>query len=71
MGIVANEIQDGTVNCEIFFLYFIGGGKVTGIIPTSLSAKEQAGKLIGNTVVVKNMHERKLLMYQKADAFIG
>jgi hypothetical protein len=47
------------------------GGRVTGIIPKFLVAREHA--LIGGQelVVVDGMHQRKQLMFERADAFIA
>jgi uncharacterized protein (TIGR00730 family) len=47
------------------------GGEVLGIIPDVLTPREVAGEQIGETVVVENMHERKAMMAQAADAFIA
>ncbi|ORZ36470.1 hypothetical protein BCR44DRAFT_152518 [Catenaria anguillulae PL171] len=44
------------------------GGKVLGIIPTALAAF--AGELIGETIMVEDMHVRKQLMNQYSDAFL-
>lgn len=46
------------------------GGKVTGVIPESLIAQEQPLKSLDELIITKTMQERKLLMQQKADAFI-
>jgi len=47
------------------------GGRVTGIIPKFLVAREHA--LVGGQelVVVDGMHQRKQLMFERADAFIA
>lgn len=45
------------------------GGEVLGIIPTFLIGKERALETVEH-VVVTNMHERKMLMYQRADGFV-
>jgi len=47
------------------------GGRVTGIIPKFLVAREHA--LVGaqELVVVDSMHQRKQLMFERADAFIA
>lgn len=45
------------------------GGHVTGIIPEMLYASVQHNT-ITELIVVKNMHERKALMYEMSDAFI-
>lgn len=47
------------------------GGKVTGIIPEFL--KEREHPLIGEyeLIVTKDMHERKQIMFDRADAFVA
>jgi uncharacterized protein (TIGR00730 family) len=47
------------------------GGRVTGIIPKFLLKREHA--LVGaqELVVVDSMHQRKQLMFERADAFIA
>jgi uncharacterized protein (TIGR00730 family) len=47
------------------------GGKVTGIIPEFLQAREHP--LVGQyeLVVTQNMHERKQIMFDRADAFVA
>ena len=47
------------------------GGEVLGIIPAVLTPREVAGEQIGETIIVENMHERKAMMAQEADAFIA
>lgn len=47
------------------------GGKVIGIIPEALVAKEVAHLGLTELRVVKTMHERKALMVELADAFIA
>jgi uncharacterized protein (TIGR00730 family) len=48
-----------------------GGGKVTGIIPAFLSAKERMLRDVDELVVTENMHERKMMMYERSDAFVA
>ncbi|MBX3480679.1 MAG: TIGR00730 family Rossman fold protein [Caulobacter sp.] len=45
------------------------GGRVLGIIPTFLLGREQPFDDV-ETVVVHNMHERKMQMFEAADAFV-
>ena len=45
------------------------GGAVQGIIPTFLRGREQPFDDV-ETVVVDNMHERKMMMYERSDAFV-
>lgn len=45
------------------------GGKVTGIIPDFLMARELGHSRLTELVVVQSMHERKREMFERADAF--
>lgn len=47
------------------------GGQVTGIIPESLISLEHPMDNLTELVVVQNLHERKMLMYERSDAFIA
>lgn len=47
------------------------GGGVTGIIPGFLSEKEKMLRDVDDLIVTENMHERKGLMFEKADAFVA
>jgi uncharacterized protein (TIGR00730 family) len=47
------------------------GGRVTGIIPSFLSEKEQMLKDVDELIVVDDMHERKMLMFRRSDAFVA
>ena len=47
------------------------GGKVTGIIPEFLVAREHAHKNVRNLIVTRDMHERKRTMFEMADAFVA
>jgi uncharacterized protein (TIGR00730 family) len=47
------------------------GGRVTGIIPEFLTAKENALARVQEMVVTRNMHERKQLMFERSDAFVA
>jgi len=44
------------------------GGSVLGVIPAFLVPRE-AGSAGADTMVVKSMHERKLMMFEQADGF--
>lgn len=46
------------------------GGKVTGIIPRHILTHEIQHKNLTELHIVENMHERKSLMAEKADAFV-
>lgn len=58
MGVVADAI-------------LADGGRVTGVIPEALAAKELAHGDIQDLRVVGSMHERKALMAELADAFVA
>ncbi|WP_044398699.1 TIGR00730 family Rossman fold protein [Lacinutrix sp. Hel_I_90] len=45
-------------------------GKVIGVIPDFLKTKEIASNLLTELIVTKNMHDRKVIMYEKSDGFI-
>jgi uncharacterized protein (TIGR00730 family) len=58
MGIVADRV-------------LASGGRVTGVIPEALVAREVAHKGLSDLRVVASMHERKALMADLSDAFIA
>jgi uncharacterized protein (TIGR00730 family) len=47
------------------------GGTVTGIIPRFLLSRERRMDDLTEVVVTENMHERKMLMFERADAFVA
>ncbi len=47
------------------------GGHVTGIIPDFLMAKERMLSDVQDTIVVSDMHTRKQMMFERADAFVA
>jgi uncharacterized protein (TIGR00730 family) len=58
MGTVARAVLDA-------------GGEVTGVIPSFLKERELLLEDAQETVVVPDMHTRKQIMYERADAFIA
>ncbi len=58
MGITARAVLDS-------------GGHVTGIIPGFLRDREQMLTATQETLVVPDMHTRKRLMFERADAFVA
>ncbi|MBX9775924.1 MAG: TIGR00730 family Rossman fold protein [Xanthobacteraceae bacterium] len=58
MGAIADSVVDH-------------GGQVTGIIPDFLKAREMMFKRAQEMVVTRDMHERKRLMFERADAFVA
>jgi uncharacterized protein (TIGR00730 family) len=57
MGIVAHSVK-------------ASGGKVIGILPELMNKKGIACDFADEIHITKNMHDRKLMMEEKADAFI-
>ena len=58
MGVIADAVLDA-------------GGRVTGVIPEALAAKELAHGRIQDLRVVSSMHDRKALMAEFADGFVA
>ena len=58
MGIVADAVMNA-------------GGNVIGVIPKALMDTEVGHQHISQLLIVKDMHERKALMAEHADAFIA
>ena len=48
-----------------------GGGHVTGIIPDFLKKRERMLDEAQETIVVPDMHTRKQMMFERADAFVA
>ncbi|MFD1063650.1 TIGR00730 family Rossman fold protein [Winogradskyella litorisediminis] len=57
MGVVADEVINGK-------------GKTIGIIPIFLKTKEIVNEEVTELIVTENMHDRKVLMYEKSDGFM-
>ena len=47
------------------------GGEVTGIIPSFLSERERMLRDVQELIVTDDMHQRKRLMFERADAFVA
>jgi uncharacterized protein (TIGR00730 family) len=58
MGALANAVLDH-------------GGQVTGIIPEFLTERERKLTRAQEIIVTRDMHERKRLMFDRADAFVA
>ncbi len=58
MGAVANAVIEH-------------GGKATGIIPEFLTKREHPKRIAQELIVTRDMHERKRLMFERADAFVA
>ena len=46
------------------------GGKVVGVIPQFLLDREAGHPALSETVIVQNMHERKLEMFERSEGFV-
>lgn len=58
MGIIARAVVDH-------------GGEVIGVIPEFLKSQERLFAGAAETIVTSDMHERKRLMFERADAFVA
>src|SRR5262245_39330561 len=58
MGALANAVLDH-------------GGNVTGVIPEFLTVREKKLTRAQDVIVTRDMHERKQIMFERADAFVA
>lgn len=58
MGLVADTVLDA-------------GGRVTGVMPTGLFPREVGHPSLTEMIEVESMHQRKLMMFERSDAFIA
>ena len=70
IGLVFGGGEDGLMG-RVAHAVMDHGGRVVGIIPTFLIRREHALKEAQELIVVADMHERKRLMFERADAFIA
>jgi hypothetical protein len=68
IGLVYGGGRNGLMG-QVADAVLAGGGTVTGVIPTHLQAREVAHGGLSELVVVADMHERKRMMAERADAF--
>ena len=47
------------------------GGRVTGVIPEFLTGREHVMARAQEIIVTRDMHERKRIMFERADAFVA
>jgi uncharacterized protein (TIGR00730 family) len=47
------------------------GGKVTGVIPDFLVGREHMMERAQERIITRDMHERKRIMFERADAFVA
>jgi uncharacterized protein (TIGR00730 family) len=74
-GLAARDIalvygggRNGLMGC-VADAVLAGGGQATGIIPVHLEHREVAHRGLSELVVVTDMHQRKRIMAERADAF--
>ena len=70
IGLVFGGGEDGLMG-RLAHAVLNNGGRVIGIIPTFLVKREHALKEAQELIVVEDMHQRKQLMFERADAFIA
>lgn len=70
MGLVYGGGSLGLMG-EVAKATLANGGRVTGIIPQFLVAREQMLTEATEHIVVDDMHQRKMLMFQRSDAFVA
>ena len=58
---IMGKVAQGTIE---------NGGDVVGIIPVFLKTKEIVHTELTELIITDNMHDRKILMYEKSDGFI-
>ncbi|MGU3493213.1 TIGR00730 family Rossman fold protein [Xanthobacteraceae bacterium A53D] len=56
---------------EVATAVALNGGDVTGIIPEFLITRERAFAHKAELIITTDMHERKRLMFERADAFVA
>jgi uncharacterized protein (TIGR00730 family) len=70
VGLVFGGGEDGLMG-RLAHAVIDNGGRVTGIIPTFLVRREHALREAQELIVVDDMHQRKQMMFDRADAFIA
>jgi uncharacterized protein (TIGR00730 family) len=70
VGVVFGGGEDGLMG-RLAHAALDNGGRVIGIIPTFLIRREHALKEAQELIVVDSMHQRKQLMFERADAFVA
>jgi len=70
IGLVFGGGDDGLMG-RVARAVLAHGGRVTGIIPKFLIRSENALLEAQELIVVDDMHERKRLMFERADAFVA
>lgn len=58
---IMGKVADGVID---------NGGNAIGVIPIFLKTKEIVHEYLTELIVTDNMHDRKVIMYEKSDGFI-
>jgi uncharacterized protein (TIGR00730 family) len=70
IGLVYGGASVGLMG-EIASAVLEGGGRVTGVIPAKLPTNEVPLSNIQELIHVDTFHERKMIMFQRSDAFVA
>lgn len=70
IGLVYGGASVGLMG-EIASAVLEGGGRVTGVIPAKLPTNEVPLSNIQELILVDTFHERKMIMFQRSDAFVA
>jgi uncharacterized protein (TIGR00730 family) len=70
IGLVFGGGDDGLMG-RVARAVLASGGRVTGIIPKFLIKRENALLKAQELIVVEDMHQRKQMMFDRADAFVA
>jgi len=70
IGLVYGGASVGLMG-EIARTVLEAGGKVTGVIPSNLPVHEVPLSDVHELIHVKTFHERKMLMFERSDAFVA
>jgi len=70
IGVVYGGASIGMMG-ELANAALAAGGSVTGVIPDSLKVAEVPHHGLTRLIVTKNMHERKMTMFELSDAFVA
>ena len=70
LGLVFGGGEEGLMG-RVAHAALDAGGRVVGVIPNFLIRKEHALKQAQELIVVDSMHQRKQLMFERADAFVA
>jgi uncharacterized protein (TIGR00730 family) len=71
IGLVFGGGGDGGLMGRLARAVLAGGGRVTGIIPKFLLTGEIPPLVAWELIVVDDMHQRKRMMFDRADAFVA